>query len=80
MYLIKIFTSILDQPIELKTTNPNSVLVGANEYSDAIGSRIRVIDTNYYLKVVIDHKVSIDWNRGECFLAKVQQHFYSIYT
>ena len=67
MYLIKIFTNILDQPIELKTTNPNSVIVGTNEYSEKIGTRIRVIDTNYYLKVVIDDKISIDWNRGGYF-------------
>ena len=67
MYLIKIYTSFLTHPIELKTTNPNSVIVGANEYPHAIGKRVEIIDTNYYIKILIDGKLSIDWNRGKFF-------------
>ena len=64
LYIVKIWTNILEEPIELKSSNPNSVIVGSNVYTGEIGSRISVIDTNYYLKVVLDDKISIDWNRG----------------
>lgn len=63
MYMIKIFTSFLSDPIELKTTNRNSVIVSANTYANYVGNRVQIIDTNYYLKIVIDGMLSIDWNR-----------------
>ena len=64
-------TLIPNQVIEFNTAKPNSVLVGLTEYSNSIGTgdpsthKIRIIDTNYYLKVIINDKVSIDWNRGD---------------
>ena len=64
MYMIKIFTSFLSDPIELNTTNRNSVIVSANTYANYVGNRVQIIDTNYYLKIVIDGMLSIDWNRG----------------
>ena len=67
MYMVKIFSTATapDQPIELKTSNPNSAIVGSNEFRGTIGDRIKIIDTNYYIKILIDDRVSVDWNRGK---------------
>ena len=72
MYMVKIHTDLLPgQAIELNTAKPNSVQVGQTEYFTSIGTgpdpcdhKIRIIDTNYFLKVIINDKVSVDWNRG----------------
>ena len=64
MYMIKIETSYLDAPIELHATNPNSVIVGHNEFTNVIDNRVKIIDTNYYLTVIFDDKISVNWNRG----------------
>ena len=72
MYLIKIYTGFLDAPIELKATNPNSVIHGQNEFKNAIGTRVQIIDTNYYLSVHIDEKIRIDWNRGKSKVINVK--------
>ena len=39
--------------------------MAGTEYTDTVGPNIRIIDTNYYLSVLVDDLFSVHWNEGE---------------
>ncbi|RUS87493.1 hypothetical protein EGW08_004747 [Elysia chlorotica] len=64
LHIVSIKTPYYPDPILLKSTNPGTVLMGGTEYINTVGPNIQIIDTNYYLSLLVDDLFSVHWNEG----------------